>query len=266
MNTKRLLTCLLAVSLLLASAAQADVAWEPDNGFYQRHRSECAYEDRVYCANGAEGFITLWNAPGGSLMTGQYENGRRLRVYWIYEDWGCITDWGRSDGGEVSGWVRLADLAPVYDYLAFAEEYADQIKPYGGQFAGRSLADGAVVNFFEYPGAAERKERFTADSYIRDGLTGDEGSAIRSVFVDEDGLTWGYVGYLYGRLNGWFCLDDPDGENFPVRTVAEPELVDARRPTPPPAAYVPWILVAAATAGTGALLAVCYRKKKRRGI
>ena len=70
---KRLWTCLLTLVTLLAltPAARADVLWEPDNNFYWKHSDECTYVGRSYYANGPEGFVTLYDAPGGSIVEGQ---------------------------------------------------------------------------------------------------------------------------------------------------------------------------------------------------
>lgn len=281
MKTRRLFTCLLALALVLAlaPAARADVAWEPDNSFYERHAGECSYENRAYQANGAEGFVTAWNAPNGSGVEAQFENGERLWVYWRWKDWGCVSRW--EDGKETSGWIPLADLALTYDYIAFEEEYGDRIQPYNNEFADYD-GDDTVVNFYEYPGAPEFKESRPTDRDYGDMelLTGkaDGNSYIQSVFVDENGLTWGFVGYWFGSLNGWFCLDDPDlgetadrvtdsGVEVPVREVETEELTEAKTPVMPAkgvfTAVLPWALVIAVVAVTAALLALFFRKKKR---
>lgn len=274
---KRFLTIAmtLALALSLAAPACADVLWEPDNGFYQNHSGECTYLGRAYYANGEEGFVTLWDAPNGWSAAGQYENGEKLWVYWTYRDWGCVSRW--EDGRELSGWVPMEDLALVYDYLSFAEEYADRIKPYDGEF-GSYDGDAAGVAFYEYPGAPEVKQYwdFTEWSEILGNLTGETGgsSDIQSVFVDENGLTWGFVGYMYGRVNAWFCLDDPEGDGeaaegesvFPTRQVDQAELIPARTPTAaslPARAYVPFLLVGAVVIATAVILAVFFRKKKK---
>ncbi len=263
---KRLLRLSLTVLLLLAlvPAAGADVIWEPQNSFYDTHRDQCEYVGRGYYANGREGFITLWEAPEGDRFTAQYENGQELTLYYRYRDWGCLSRW--EDGREVSGWVPLSDLVLVYDHISFAEEY--DIRPYAGEFAG--YAGGAQsVHFYEYPGAPEVKYTWALDDPswdVLDRLTGagGESSYISSVFVDEEGLTWGYVSYLFGRLNGWFCLDRPDGTDFPLRDITQPELIAAQTPVPPAAAYLPWLLVAGVVLVTGGLLFWFYGRRRSR--
>ena len=121
---RRLLTGCWALALLLslAAPARADVLWEPNNSFYERHADECQYLGRSFYANGAEGYITLWDAPGGYLVKGQFSNGFILWVYYQFEDWVYAVVWG--DEGEISGWAPLADFALKYDDISFAEEYA----------------------------------------------------------------------------------------------------------------------------------------------
>lgn len=266
---KRIMTCALTVMMLLSLAAPAfaDIMWEPDdNAFFEKHRRDCAYENRSYYANGRDGFITLLDAPDGSMVRAQYENSEVLWVGYTYKDWALISRW--EDDASFSGWVPAADLSLVYDYICFAEEYADQITDYNGEFADY---DGVaeVFNFYAYPGAAEIDYSFKiSDNWGGDivgNLTGTHGTSsyIRSIFVDEDGRTWGFIQYMYGYRNGWFCLDEPDGSNFPVREVSVAELTPAREPSLPASSYLPYGLVAAVVAVTAGLLVFFYGKRKK---
>lgn len=260
---RRLLTGCWALALLLslAAPARADSLWEPNNSFYERHADECQYLGRSFYANGAEGYITLWDAPGGYLVKGQFSNGFILWVYYQFEDWVYAVVWG--DEGEISGWAPIEDFALEYDHLSFAEEYADAIYPYCGQFADYD-GDAEEIVFYEYPGAPVSKDVRKA-AWGLDELIGRGGdSYIQSIFVDEDGRTWGYVGYLYGRINGWFCLDEPEGRNFPVRQVGTPELTEAREPTLPVRGYVPYILSGVLVLAAVALAAVLLARRRKR--
>lgn len=260
---RRLLTGCWALALLLslAAPARADSLWEPNNRFYERHADECQYLGRSFYANGAEGYITLWDAPGGYLVKGQFSNGFILWVYYQFEDWVYAVVWG--DEGEISGWAPIEDFALEYDHLSFAEEYADAIYPYCGQFADYD-GDAEEIVFYEYPGAPVSKDVRKA-AWGLDELIGRGGdSYIQSIFVDEDGRTWGYVGYLYGRINGWFCLDEPEGRNFPVRQVGTPELTEAREPTLPVRGYVPYILSGVLVLAAVALAAVLLARRRKR--
>lgn len=265
---KRFWTCLMTLAMLLALTAPAcaDLLWEPRNSFYEKHSGECDYVGRSHYANGGEGFVTLWDAPGGSIVEGQFQNGTTLEVYWQYEDWGCATIWG-DETGEISGWVPMEDLCLIYDHISFEEEYGDQFRDYNGELADYEGEDDGIT-FWEYPGAAEPNITWTYGGDIIDNLAGteDRDSYIQAVFVDENGLSWGFVGYMYGRMNAWVCLDDLTGTSFPLREVSQPELVPAQMPVLPAAAYVPYILVGAVVVVTAVLLAVFFRKRtKKRG-
>ena len=261
---RRFLTCILTLAALLALAAPArmDMLWEPDdNAFYNRHRGECSIEQRSYLANGPDGFVTAWDAPGGSQVRAQYENGTSLWIAFLYQDWGLISRW--EDGEEITAWVPLADLSLIYDYISFEEEYGDRITDYNGEFADYS-GDAEVVNFYGYPGAPEISDSLKIKE-ILGRLTGTKeyNSHISRIFVDEDGRTWGYVGYIYGRRNVWFCLDEPDGTDFPAREVAKAEIRAARPPELPAQSYAPYILVGAVVLVTVALLAFFYGKRRK---
>ena len=264
---KRFLTIVLTLTMLfvLAAPAFADILWEPGNNqFYESHRGQCEYEGRGYYTNGKKGFVTAWDAPNGSLVIDQYENGKKMWVYYIYENWGLIARW--VGGNEASGWIPLSDLALIYDYISFEEEYADRITPYNGEFADYD-GDAKVVNFYEYPGAAgiNQSRETGGEWHVLDNLTGtaDSPSYISSIFVDENCLTWGYVNYMYGHLNSWFCLDEPDGRDFPVREVSAPQLIPAQTPTLPTKSYIPYVLVAAVVVVTGGVLVYFYGKKRK---
>lgn len=272
---KRILTCFLTLTLLLALAvpAQADVVWEPENRFYETHRDECGYLGRRYYANGPEGYVTMWDAPNGSGVTAQYENGEKLWIYWLWDGWGCVSRW--EETRELSGWVDMSQMVLVYDCISFAEEHGDQIRPYNGEFASYD-GDAAGVAFYEYPGADAVKQylMFTDRWEVKEDLTGTDGY-IQSIFVDENGLTWGYVGYLYGRLNAWFCLDDPQGDGegwtaasgtpsvFPRREVEVPELISPQDPQLPAVGYLPYALVGGVVVITAGLLLLFAKSRKK---
>lgn len=266
---KRLFAFLLALLMLpaLAAPAYADIMWEPsENPFFTAHRNSCEYENRSYYANGKEGFITLWDAPDGSMVRAQYQNGEELWAGYTYNgEWALISF--REAGNLRSGWAAMSELELIYDYIAFQEEYADKITAYSGEFADYG-GDAAVVNFYAYPGAPEIRQAWdtAGEWHVLENLTGsaDGHSYISSIFVDEDGRTWGYVGYMYGHLNSWFCLDEPDGTDFPVRDVSAPGLVPAQTPVLPVSAYVPYILVGLTVAVTAGILAIFYGKRRKK--
>lgn len=251
------LVLMVTTLLALCTPARADVLWEPENDFYKKHADQCDYIGRQFYANGDEGFITLWDAPEGTRVVQQFRNGYTLWLYYQYEDWACAVVWG--DEGEIVGWAPMEDFVLKYDYLSFAEEYADEIHPYDGQFEG---CDGNVeeIVFYDYPGAPTPKDVWEAEEVL-DQLT-DTGY-IDSTFIDEEGRTWGYVAYLFGSRNLWFCLDEPDGRDFPVRQVGTPELTAAQDPTMPVRGYVPYILSGVLVVAVVAAAAVLLARRKK---
>ncbi len=267
---KRLFTCLLAVITLLSltPAAYADVVWEPQNKFYENHANECAYIGRSYYANGPEGFVTLWAAPGGSMVAAQYENGFTLPVYWQYQDWGCVTVWG--DEGNVSGWVPLSELYPVYDYISFEEEYGSQFKDYKGEFADFS-GDAGEICCWAYPNAPEYSFTLDSGADIVERLTGagEEQSYISHVYTDDNGVSWGVVGYLFGFRNFWINLDNPSDKNvlssgaLPADAlIAAGALTPPQTPVMPAAARLPYFLVGGVAVVTLGLLGWFYGRKR----
>ena len=261
------------MAMSVGVTARADVLWEPENRFYEKHSQECEHLGRGFYANGPEGFVTLWDAPNGSRVQGQLTNGGELWVDWHYQDWAYASVY---DGGEATeGWVPLAELQLIYDYISFAQDYAGEIREYAGEFADYS-GDAEGVAFYEYPGAPAVKTYWTVeqnDELMTNLTGGPEGeSYIQSVFVDEQGLTWGFVGYMYGRMNAWFCLDDPagdgeqgDGESvFPLRQVGTPELIPPQDPVAQASAYIPWLLVGAVVVVTAVLLGLFIRRGRKK--
>ena len=268
---KRILNGVLALFMLssLTVPAFADIIWEPQgNSFYDDHRDNCTYNNRCYYANGKNGFVTIVNAPHASFVLEQCENGKVLWVGYTYNDEWALVNIPTHGVSDISGWVPLADLTLIYDYLCFEEEYGDKIKDYNGEFADYN-GNPEVINFYEYPGAPGVDQSFEVSNNwggtVLENLTGtsETPSYIHKIFVDEDGRTWGFINYMYGYRNAWFCLDEPDGENFPVREVSVAELTPAQEPSLPAAIYAPYILVAAVVAVTAGLLVIFYGKRKK---
>lgn len=269
------LLCFSVFMLSLIPAAHADVLWTPDNAFFEAHYEDCTYIGRSYYANGAEGYITLWNTPDGGIVSAQFENAFTLHVYWQYRDWGCVSVF--ADEKWIDGWVPMSDLVLIYDHISFAEDHADAIRDYNGEFADYTGDSDGIV-FWDYPGASSPSMVWDG-SDILPQLTGSEDgySSISQIYVDETGLTWGYVNYLYGRLERWFCLDDPKAETLftpteetgdpaPVSSPADPGVVLIPPETPqlPAVSYLPYILVGGVVLVTaGLLIWLCLRRRSK---
>lgn len=249
-------TLLLLISLVIP--ARADLLWSPDNSFYEQHAEECDYVGRQQYANGGEGFITLWTSPNRTAVSGQCENGTKLWLYYVYGDWGYVSG---NTAHRLEGWVPLTDLEQVYDGTSFEEEYGSSFTGYNGEFTG--FPDGlTTLVCFEYPGAETSKAEFDLS---KTGNLSEEiqKGYISRIFVDEDGLTWGYIGYLFGVRDIWFCLDRPGGHTFPPRAVPQPDLIPTAEPRLPTVSVLPWVLVGGAVILTAGILIFLARRRKK---
>lgn len=274
--TALFLTMLLALSLTLP--ASADVLWEPDNRFYENHQGDCEYHNRTYLANSPDGYVTLRSAPDG-VAAAQVENGQRVNVYFLYQDWGYVNT------ASAEGWAPLSDLSLIYDYLSFEEEHGDEILPVDKAvtdplFDAYLQTGKTTLVIWSYPNAEHFSHYYTGDQ----GLELLNALKEYGVFTytDEEGHLWGFCSYLYGHRNFWILLDDPsagDGvppapEDIPnseigerivsVREIPKIPLAPARKPPLPPAAtLLTGGLVAIAVLLSGGALWFFYGRKRK---
>ena len=264
MKKRFLLLSTLLLIFCLISTASADAIFEPNNSFYSAHQEECTYLNRSFYANGKDGYVDFKSSPNG-VITQRFENGTILHVDWQYENWGSVSI--RAGKTQTDGWVCLDDLSLVYDYISFQEEYGDQIKPYRGEFAGFDKKI-TCINFFSYPGAPEvrltksLKDNTSSNQDFMNALTSTEKTPISSVFTDESGLTWGCISYWRGYRNIWFCLDNPEGSDFPVRDTNQQELIPPSAPPSILSNYLPYLLVGGLVITTAILLFFMGRRIK----
>ena len=263
----------LLTAVLLTAPAFADILWEPsDDEFYLRHRDECSPVVRGFYANGPEGFVTLWDAPGGSAVQGQYENGTVLWVYWQYEDWGFITVW--EDGGKhTDGWVPMDHLELVYDFQCFAEEYAALITDYNGEFADYGGQEGDEIWLWETPLNSKPRESLTMQTEFLEALKGgwNNSSYISKLYTDENGRDWGFVSYMFAYRDLWILLDDPanaeagaDAIPEAEELIAAGELIAPQTPKLPAASYTPYFLVGGVAVVTAGLIFWFYGKGRKK--
>ena len=272
---KRLFSFLLTLLTLLALAApaSADVLWSPiENPFFDAHYPSCEYEGRSYYANGSKGFITLWDAPGGSAVRAQYQNGETLWVGYTYHgEWALISC--REGRDALSGWAPLEDLYLVYDHISFEEEYGDQFRDYNGEFADYTYQqDEETFWLWEYPHAYDPRETKQMTQMELDALMGTSGEVpccISKVYADQNDRTWGYVEWLYGSRNFWILLDNPTCDGIMTSCISRVddliysgEIAAPQEPVLPGPSYIPYILVAAVVAVTAGLLKIFWKKKK----
>lgn len=218
---KKLISLLFIVvaMLSLATPAAADSIWEPEDGFYERHRGECTYENRRYELAGYDGSVTLWSAPHGTAQR-ELPNGGQGTVQFRWSgdgvEWGYL--YNVLDNWQDGGWVPMDDLALIYDSQQFLEDYASEIlegDPVPVEF------NSAVL--YGYPGGP------VSGILKEDAAYMPFSDVFSTRYTDGDGHCWGYVGYYMGRRNGWACLDDPLNEQLDTNIVAvEPSVAQLR--------------------------------------
>ena len=265
---KRFFFVLLAAVLLLglSISALADVAFEPDDSFYARHRSECQYENRSYYTSGAEGYVLVYASPVGEARD-SLPNGTCIRIYYTYDDgaWGQTeyrSDASSSGDARSSGWVRMSDMVVDYDSRAFYEEHADEFSMKEASLRPRL---DAVIYGYKYPGSGIVVDELDG-AWARDELY------FKEIFTDPAGREWGQIGYYYGRRDFWVCLDDPfngalePDENYhEVHTVpaaSAEAAADALRAAKAPTLYL-YAGAAAVVILAGAVLFIALRRKKQ---
>lgn len=250
----------LLVLALLPLPARADVIWEPEDGFYAAHADECTYvNDRYLSPGGVEGVVSP--EDGRALCT--FPEGWELRISFVYEDADGAA-WGVYEEGEESCWVRLDALQKVYDGDDFFTDHAEAITPYADELA--DFVPQGTVYLWEYPGSGELYGKLSPED-----LTEADFLPYDAVYVDEQGQTWVYIPYLYGR-EGWICCADPENASLPATApqaaAAAPESPAAADAVGPLTAagrtrlYLAIGAVAVVALGSAVLLVVLARRKR----
>ena len=196
------------------AAVHADLIFEPEDSFYEKHADACEYVNRSYIVNGYDGETDVYESPESAEKVMTVKNREKYYISFVYTDrnqvkWGFI-----EDGQENSGWVPMDYMYPVYNSQSFYEEYKDKITPDEGIIP--NVTKGDVIYGWEYPGA-ESKFKLKVEEDTFD---------YSSMFTDEEGHQWGNVGYYMGNRDFWVCIDEPQNPELPVREidsdVAEP--------------------------------------------
>ena len=259
---KKHLTALIAVCFLLASslAAYADLLIEPENDFYDRYRDKIVYLGRSFSANGADGFVFVRTEPGSKKNLAKVANGETFFVRYscLYNGdyWGFIFDH--------SGWIKLSEMLVLYDYVAFEEDHLDELYLYSGDYAAIKETCSAIA--WPWPGADALL--WTIEDLNIDNFR------VSHAYKDDAGREWGFVTYLYGSRNIWFCLSDPLNRDIPVFNpvpepgvwVSETEHIDIKLQMKTPEndsskLIVVIILVAALVIGTAVLIKIFWKPK-----
>lgn len=197
---------------LCTVCVNADVIWEPMDSFYEEHASECTYVNRQYVANGPDGVVILYESPESAKEVTRWENGRQVYISFIYEDERGIL-WGISESDQ-TGWMPMDYMRVVYDHISFEEDYGDQIVNEEGVLDERYRNE--TVCFWDYPGA---------ETYSSVNLQDCEHlPEYGSVYTDETGHRWGYIGYYYGFRSVWVCIDEPAADREALYPDGAPQI------------------------------------------
>ena len=216
---KRKLLMLLILSIFFGTvsvwAMEEENVWKPDEAFFLEHEEECIVENREYSANGPNGKVIIYESPASSKVVNMLENGEIVLIDYIFTNENGIT-WGFCELAGKFGWLPMPYMVTVYDYLNFEEEYGDQFQTEKGaltdgppglddeqkrKFHWEFLDSNCHVKFWTYPGSSSK--------YTLVFAKGTSSMANYSkTFVDEEGRTWGFVGYFSGKnVNRWVCLE-----------------------------------------------------------
>lgn len=255
------LFCLLAVPSI-----HADLIIEPQgDSFYNQYSDDCQYLYRRYTANGAQGYVSLYQSPLSAQVRENVANGEVLSCSFLYTgadgaQWGGV--WGEQDA--LRGWVRLSDCFAVADYISFAEAHEDDFFPYDAAY-DELLPDYGTMVLWTYPcsGVIEY------DGANTDWLDGQPDAYFSQCYEDAQGRIWGFINYLRGSRQIWVCLSDPDSTDIP----ADPGILPEQPALIPPADDIPaagpsislvavW-LVAGVAVVTGLVLRVGFVRKKK---
>ena len=205
------LFCILMVMALLVTTAAADVIWEPEDRFFEQHRSECVREDRSYYAAG-DAAVAVYNKPGGRAV-GEIPAGSAVNISHIWTSSNGDA-WGLVDARDQSFWVPMTDaMQLVYDVRSFTKQFSSQFRDYDGSFEELCTSEDIPVVFYSFPGSGFVVARFDHLEQSYSALSPDK------VWTDSEGRVWGQIGY-YMAARGWVCLSDPSNEEIPAAEYA----------------------------------------------
>ncbi len=229
MKIRKTFVLFIAFALLLSISAFADIAYEPfGDDFYYEHYEECEHHDHWYHVNGVNGYVTVYSSPTGSAVV-NIPNGREFRVGATWskgsdgKTWACIeydpdTLENRGVNGD-SGWVDMGELLPRYGSQEFMEEHKSEIR--NGVY-NLFIDEGCEVITYLYPGSG-----ITGLTLQNWSDTEDQALTLNSFYTDAEGREWGFVGYHFGRINAWVCIDEPYTVLPAGAEYREPELIPA---------------------------------------
>lgn len=219
---KKSVMFLMAVAcwLVCTLPARADVIWEPQDDFYAQHQRDCEHVNRTFTANGPDGEVIVYKSPENPTVVDTWENGYSARISFVYTDkdgieWGIYEDYKTDEGG----WVPMAYMTVVYDYICFQEDYGEQIVEESGKIP--TMYAGQTIYYWSYPGSENCFEGVLPED--EEGLP-----EYSKTYVDESGNQWGYIGYFRGIKNVWVCLSKATSDLYGIYPNGAPD-VDKRK-------------------------------------
>ena len=267
---KKLLTCLLALTLLVALAlpVHADVIWEPfGDEFYEENREQFSFAEESAYANSPTGSLEIYDKPNGKVIT-TVPNGQIIYIQRVYTDKNTGQQWALMSHEYTQSWYApLEYTLNKYDYEFFTDHEGEimEQKPEG---VTCRMAPGIQYAAYSYPnGPCHSRE-----NYWEEDLT----EGICDYYTDENGRHWGYIGYWYGRQDVWVCLDDPTNMELSQPEIylgnpywntetgeagPNPDVPQVAEPKPKTTVWY-YLLPAAAVVAAAALLVLWPRKKK----
>ena len=258
---------LLVICLLLVPIAYAEPISKPENDFFNRHRNDCMYLGRSFVSNSADGFVTLQKEPGSNEEGPKIENGEIVNIEYscLYKGnfWGFIPSYTNksSQWQEFCGWVKIdGQLLVLYDYVAFEEDHLGEFYSYKGDFAEIKKTRAAVA--WPWPGADS--PLWTIEDLDTTNFW------VLHAYKDEQGREWGFVTYLFGSPDVWFCLSEPLSREIPALNLAPPPMVwesetahkDVGKTEP---LMLIVILVVALVIGTAILIKIFWKSNTKGG-
>lgn len=253
---RKLFSLFLALAALSTLPASADIIWEPEDSFYEKHREECSYVNRTYELAGCEGTVTVFTSPGG-MNKATLDNGLQGTVQFTWT--GNGVNWGYLlwvTGSDVEGWVPMDDLSLVYDSWEFQVDHASEISD-----TGPVPVDFHEAVLYSYPNGPAWEGSLTEQADYQ-----PFSETFTQFYTDGDGLRWGYVGYYMGHRNAWVCLDDPMNRELDTGVVpVSPSPAQARGSVTVAAGPPLFPIAAGLVAVVAAVTAVLLLKLKKRG-
>lgn len=262
---KRLATLILALVLvlLMAPGVRADIIYVPSDNFLERHMDDCTHVDRAFETLTE---VTVYHSPEDATVMGKIPQGTSVPVYYVYTDkqgneWGLVELYEEN----ISGWVAMAYLDLIYDFISFEEDYGHAFREEEWALPAEYAA--GVIRFWAYPGS-DRCTEFDLAAW-----GGDWMPTAYTLYTDPEGRNWAYINYYYGIRSVWLCVDDPTADFETLYPNGAPEVEITQpgetEPTLPdqeikPGGMPTGIIGIAVAACAGATAAVLVMKKKKQ--